>query len=254
MGHKINTSSAVKILLIVAIVGWGIYASIDDDAIEKNNNALSNFDAGNTVTAIQQLEDASKSAVTNDTKISTLKNLAYAYSSEGKEELSLNAFKEALSLTSTDSFDYFLISGEIELLEGGPTSALEYYNKAYLMNSTDFQINNALALFYMDLEELHPTFADHKKSLSFAQTAANATTLQTAKQNLGIAYFLNDQFDQAIATFSSLNMDTKGYTAFWLGLSYVGKKDSVNAKIYLQQAINAGVEVPQEIYDYIDNN
>ena len=98
--------------------------------IATNNDAIANFDLGNNQQAISQLQQASQSAVTNDTKINTLKNLAYVYSTEGKEDLALQAFKEALALTSTGSFEYYLISGEVAELEDKYNSAILSYNKA----------------------------------------------------------------------------------------------------------------------------
>ena len=44
------------------------------------------------------------------------------YSTESKNELALSTFKEAFALTTQDSYDYYLIAGEIALLENKPNS------------------------------------------------------------------------------------------------------------------------------------
>ena len=244
----------IGIIVVVAFIGWGIYASQDDAVIEKNNDAISNYDSGNSQQAINQFQEASRDAVSTGNKINTLKNLGYVYSSEGQDESAIASFKEALALTSNGSFDYYLISGEIALLEGKPNSAQIAYNKAYQLEPNEFQINNALALFYLDMSDIAPQYVDYKKGLQYAQRAVQLTDLQIAKQNLGIAYHLNENYPQAISVLSSLTLDANTYTAYWLGLAYAGNDDPVNAKIYLRKAIANGVDVPQEVRDYINNN
>ncbi len=245
----------IAIIIVVALIGWGVYSSQDDTAIEKNNNAISNFDSGNSEQAITQFQQASNDAVTNDTKISTLKNLAYVYSTEGQNDQALNSFRQALSLASSGSVDYYLISGEIAMLEGKPNSALLAYNKAYELDPNKFQINNALALFYIDPDNVAPQYVDYKKAVQYAQRAVQLSDLQTVKQNLGLAYYFNEDYPQAISILSSLTIDKDSNTAYILGLAYARNGDSVNAKIYLRKAIASGkVEISQEVYDYINNN
>src|SRR5665811_2267175 len=128
---RCSVGKIIGIVIVVVFIGWGIYGSQDDAVIEKNNNAISNFDSGNNEQAINQFQEASRDAVSNENKINTLKNLAYVYSSEGQNDLAINTFNKALALTSSDSFDYYLIAGEVAMLESKPNAALLAYNKAY---------------------------------------------------------------------------------------------------------------------------
>jgi len=248
------TRKIIGVIVVLSLIGFGIYNSQDDAVVEKNNDAISNFDSGNNEQAINDFQEASQDAVLTENKISTLKNLAYAYSSDSKDELAISSFKEALALTTPDSFDYYLISGEISLLENKPSLALAAYNNAYEKDPNDFQINNALTLFYLDLGDIAPQYFDYKKALKYALRTTQLSDLQIAKQNLGLAYYFNENYPQAISTFSNLTIDKDSYTAYWLGLSYAGNNDSVNAKFYLRKAITNGVEVTQEVYDYINSN
>jgi hypothetical protein len=52
-----------------------------------------------------------------ETKIESLKNLAFVYISEDEQKEALKTFKEALSLISDKSLNYYLISGNIAELE-----------------------------------------------------------------------------------------------------------------------------------------
>ena len=246
----------ITILVVLAMVGIGVYNSLDEDSITKNNEGLSSFDSGDSQTAINQLQQAKQDAVSNENKINTLKNLAYVYTSEGQYELALSTFKEALALTKSNSFDYYLISGEIALLEYKPNSAILSFNKAYELNPTDYQINNTLALFYLDLEEMAPQYENYPKALSHAKKAYEYDTEKSeiAKQNLAIAYYFNEDFDQTISLLSTSNLTQHPYASYWLGLAYLSKEDEISARTYLQKAINSGAEVPQEIIDYLNSN
>jgi tetratricopeptide (TPR) repeat protein len=255
-GRIVKTVIAVVFVggLIFLKFGLGAINSIDSTAVDTNNKGLSAYDSGNSDQAISQFQQASQDAVTNDTKVNTLKNLAYVYSSESKNDLALSTFEEALALTSNGSFDYYLISGEIALLEGKPNGAQIAYNKAYQLEPNEFQINNALALFYLDLEEMAPQYTDYKKALTHAQKAYDLSKLEIAKQNLAIAYYFNENYNQTISLLSTSNFTSHPYAAYWLGLAYAQKEDPVNAKLYFRKAIAGGAVVPQEIYDYIANN
>lgn len=251
-----GTGRIITILIVLALIGIGAYNSLDEDSVTKNNEGLSSFDSGDSQTAINQLQQAKQDAVSNENKINTLKNLAYVYTSEGQNELALSTFKEALGLTKNNSFDYYLISGEIALLEYKPNSAILSFNKAYDLNPNDYQINNTLAIFYMDLEEIAPQYENYPKALSHAKKAYeyDAEKSEIAKHNLAIAYYFNENFDQTISLLSTSNSTQHPYVAYWLGLAYLSKEDHLNAQLYLQKAINGGAEVPQEIIDYLNSN
>ncbi len=246
----------VTVFLILTVVGVGVYLSLDEDSIEKNNEGLTSFDSGDSQTAINQLQEAKGEAITNENKINTLKNLGYVYSSEEQNLEALKSFKEALNLTKNHSFDYYLISGEIAELENNPTLAVQNYNKAYEIDPNDFQVNNSLALFYLDLDEIAPQYVDYPKALSYAKKAYeyDLEKQETIKQNLAIAHYFNNNFNQTISLLSTSNYTQHPYAAFWLGLAYLEKEDDLNAKFYLQKAVNGGAEVPQLIHDYLNND
>lgn len=259
-----TTGKITKTVLAVVFVGglillkFGMAAinSVDNSAVEKNNAALDNFNSGNSDQAIAGFQQATKDAVTNTNKLNSLKNLAYVYSSEGKDDLALSTFEEALELASVNSFDYYMISGEIALLHGKSNSALLSFNKAYAMEPDNFQINNTLNLFYLDLNEEAPQYSDYPKALTYALKAYNndSSKSSAATQNLGIAYFFNEQYDNAITYLKMSDVNKEPYIALWLGLAYTQKDQVATAKYYFNIAIKAGVDVPQEVTDYMSSN
>lgn len=248
----------IKTLLIVGVVGGIIIlrlvSTVDSDAVNSNNSALESYDSGNSQQAAAQLQSASQNAVTNATKVTSLVNLGYVYTSDGKNDLALSTFKEALSLADQESFQYYLISGEIALIEKKPNAAQLAYKKAYEISPNEYQINNALALFHLDLEEVAPQYADYKKALIYAQKAYELDKSEVTKQNLAITYYFNENYNQTISILSGTDFTKHPYGAYWLGLAYAQKEDPVNAKIFFRKAIAGGATLPQEIYDYLNSN
>jgi tetratricopeptide (TPR) repeat protein len=257
-----TTGRIIKTILVVVFVGgllllkFGLSAinSVDNTAVETNNKALEAFDSGNNSQAIDQFKQASQGAVTDANKINSLKNLAYVYSTEGQNDLALSTFNEALELVAPDSFDYYLISGEVALLEGKPNSALIAYNKAYAKDPENFQINNALALFYIDIGDLYPQYVDYRKALEHAKKANQLSNTSLSKKNLALAHYFNEEYHQTITLLKSVDINKEPYYAYYLGLAYVQIEDTFNAKLYLRQAIAGGAVVPQEVHDYINSH
>jgi tetratricopeptide (TPR) repeat protein len=240
----------IILLLLSAKLIFGAINAIEGDAVETNNNALSAYDSGNSSDAISQFRQAADSAVTNANKANSLINLAYVYSSEGQDAQAIATFKEAVAYTDSDSYSHHLVMGEIALLEGRSSDALTSYQKAYSLSPNEFQTNNALALFYLDLNSRHPSYEDYPKALTYALRADELSELESTKQNLAVAYYFNEQYQTAISILTSLSIDKDSYTAYWIGLSYINLGNESSAKFYLKKAIANGVEVPQEIKDY----
>lgn len=249
-----NAGKIITALVVLTFIGFGIYGNVDKESIKTNNKGLTSFDSGDSKSAIDEFRQAANDATSDKTKIATLKNLGYVYSTNSQNNQALSTFKEALALTTKDTFDYYLVSGEVALLEGKTNEALSNYNKAYRINPEDFQINNALALFHMDLEEVAPRYVDYKKALLYAQKAYDLNKLEVPKQNLAIAYYLNEDYSQTISLLSSSNLNQHPYAAYFLGLAYLQTKDDINARIYFQKAIDGGAEIPKEIHDYLNSN
>lgn len=243
----------IGIIVILIIIGLSIYGSLDEESITTNNDGLTSFDSGDSQTAINQFERAAQQASTNQTKIDVLKNLGYVHATEGQYTEALDSFKQALTLTGENTFDYYLISGEIALLEYKPNAALLSFNKAYDLKPNDFQVNNSLALFYLDLEEIAPQYSDYAKALSHAKIAYDndVEKSEVAKQNLAIAYYFNENFAQTISLLSTTNLNQHPFIAYWLGWAYAAQGDEANAKFYFQKAVDAGVEMDQDTYDYL---
>lgn len=248
--------TVLKIFGALLIVGILLLGWLDSGSLEKNTDALINFESGNTQQAIIQLKDATEDALLDSTKLVTLTNLAYVYTSDGLDFEALKTFKEALVYAEGDSFDYYLIAGEIALHEGEPSNALLNYNQAYQMNPEDFQINNALSSFYLDLSGQSPYHVDYPKALGHAEKARETVgpeAEKTATENLAIAHFFNDNYEQTVSLLSPFVAYGDPYVSFWIGLAYAAQGDDVNGRYYLQNAVDAGVGAEPDVMEYLNS-
>jgi tetratricopeptide (TPR) repeat protein len=232
------------IKLILSAVGL-----VDQAAVTSNDKGLDAMERGDMYTATQQLEEAADSAVTSSAKLTTLANLGYVYSSDGNYTKALQSFKEALTHASVNSSDYYLISGEIALIEKNPLKALQNYKSAYNLKPNDFQVNNALNLFYLDMEDAYPSSSDYKKALEHglkAYSSSPSETKGTVAENLGLAYFLNEDYGNAITYLNKSSNPSQPTIQFWIGAAYYAQEQFVTAKPYLQRAKNGGVSEADE--------
>jgi uncharacterized membrane protein YvbJ len=131
---------ASVIVIIGIIISLKIVYSIENSTINRINSIQATYESnGNADQAIEQLKETFDDAILKSTKLSIKKNLGYIYSSEVQNDLALTTFKEALVFAPAESYDYYLISGEIALFEKKPEEALIAYNKAYELNPKSFK-------------------------------------------------------------------------------------------------------------------
>jgi len=254
---------AIKFLAILGVIGLifiirlglGYVNSPDYETVTTNDTALESFEAGNPDDALSGFEEALSTATELENKLQITKNIGYVLSSEGRTDEALVKFKEALSFVGSNSFEKKLVSAEIALLEGNYLLAEKEYLSAHNLKPNDFQVNNALNLFYLDLEALAPEFENYPKALTYALTAdrtAHPEVRNSSSQNLALAYYFNDNYQKSIELFSKQDLSDP-YMSYWLGLSYAASGNDILGLKYLKNADALGVELPQEIIDYINS-
>lgn len=253
-----SAKKVLKVAGVLCVIGVIVYSNIQDSAensaVDLNNAAVSAFNLGHKNQVIDEFQKASEAASTSETKVITLINLAYAYSAQENETLALTTFKQAQKESSIDSADYYLIAGEIAELEGKPNAAFIAYTKAYEKDPSDYQINNSLALFHLDLYDVHPQYSDYDKALKYAQKANQLSDNNVSKKNLALAYYFSENYSQTISILTSIDLSASPIYYYYLGLAYIGKDDVLNAKLYFRRAVTGGIELPQDVKDYLDSN
>jgi tetratricopeptide (TPR) repeat protein len=242
---------AIVVLVMVVI---GVINRLDESALYKNEDALDSFNSGDSQTAISQLEKATGQAINDENKANMLINLTYIYLSENRIQEATEALLEAQSIAKPNGFEYYLISGEIELIEFDFSSALTNFKKAYDLKPNDFQINNSLALFYLDMDETAPEYEDFPRALFHAKLsyANDPEKLVSSKETLAVANYFNNNFSEAIDMLETINLSEHPYLSYWLGLCYLSIDDPDTAITHFQSAKDAGIELPDEIIEYLD--
>lgn len=244
-------SPAGKIIAAVvglAVIGFAIYNVVGNVSVQKNDEALDLLDkSGDYQSAINKFQEAANNAQTNDDKITIGKNLGYAYWMDNKLEESKKAFSDTLPLTEKDSFDYYLISAEIALLNNDATTAEKDYYLAYEKQPNDFQINSSLGVFYMGIDTATQDLIDYNKALKFNEKSYEVNKeAEISKENLANNYFFLERYQDAINLYMQTTLDSKPFNNYMIGLSYYGLGDNANAKKYLQIAKDKGFEFEPE--------
>lgn len=245
-------ANIVSVIIGVVVIGFWAYGSLDDQAIDSNNDALDAYDSGDSDAAIAGLELAIDEAATTDTKIRALVNLAYVHLANDEATEAMARFEEASALAEPNSFRYHLISGEIAELNDDPASTLEHYLAAYEIDPYNSQINSTLALFYLDFSGVRADYADYAQAQFHAQAAYDAEQSPTTEENLGFAYYYNGDYENALKYFlMEDDFAVDPYMAMWTGYAYWDMGDTVNAQTYFLMAIEYGAEVPDEVYEFL---
>ena len=250
---KNRFSKIIKYIFIGLFIFGTVSSVVDQPTIDNNNEGLNSLNSGDFDSAIISLEKAIDTAFSKENKRDTRLNLAYAYLNNLMPEKALSAFNDSLEYADKDSFKYYLISAEIALLEYDAELTLQNLNKAYEIQPDDFQVNNALNLFYLDLADVFPEFYDPLKALKHAKKANIAvddSIKNIAVHNLAIAHYFNEEYDDAILMFLEDTTDSP-YLYNWLGLAYFGAGEFENSKFYFEKALAAGVPINTEIYNQL---
>lgn len=245
----------LAIVIIFALCLVGHFSSLDDEIIAKSNELIDTFNKGGGDVA-SQMENLAESASSTKNKVEMYKNAGYTYSSGMDETKAKDSFKKALELVDESSFDYYLISAEIAVLENKARVALYNYEKAYEMNPNDFQVNNGLGLFYLGITDASEQFTDYNKSLVYFKNIYKpSSTNNILKENMAMAYYFLEDFDSALPLFLEVSESSIDKNLdYWIGLCYLGKEDLVNAKLYLMNAYKGGVDMEQVFIDFINSD
>lgn len=245
-GIPVAHMTGIVILLIIA--GSTFYSYINSESNGKTESGINKYTSGDTLGAIKDLTQAKDSAVGKSTKLATTRDLAYVQIADGNIQKALSYFKEALGYTSENSYDFYLVSGEIAEIEMKPNSALLNFKKAYDLQPNSGQANNSLNLFYLDLEDVRPNYVDYPQALFHAKKAQESGEIidNTAFANLGLAYYWNDDYSTALTYFKKTNPQ-EPYVHFWMALSYAMLDDVDNMELYLQKSVDGGYTTWEEI-------
>ncbi len=244
-----------SLIMVAIFIAIGIYGGLSDKGAQKNDEGIKLLDSGSNYNqAIANFEESLKNLKDDDDRLTVLKNMAYAYWINNEPAKAAESFKQALALAKPNSSDYYLVSGEIALLDGEAKAAEENYLQAVSKNPNDFQVNSSLGIFYLGIDDIAQEYADFPKALIYNKKAYEANPdSEMTKENLANNYFVLGEYQPAVDLFLKTSLANKSFNCYMLGLSYYGLEDNANAYKYLKQAVDLGFEPETEVVDFLDN-
>ena len=241
-------------VIIALVIGLSFYTSLDNSSIDQNNAGLDSYNSGNYEDAVSQLENALDAAVTPDAKMNASLNLAYVYTSELQYDEALKYFEIALEHAAKNSYQYPLITGEIAMVEGDYAKAKENYLAAHTISPKEFQTLNALTLFYLNADD--DSYYNPQEAVKYALESMDRTdqyTAETAKENLSVAYFANQQYQDALDTMNQMDLEVASYMYYWVALAQIELEDFEGAKQSFIKYQQAGYDLGPELSELISS-
>ncbi|MDP2690786.1 MAG: hypothetical protein Q8O95_00025 [bacterium] len=239
--------------VVIALIGYGIFNSLDDHLIEKNNQILEKIDKTETTTMdAETLEESAKKANLDETKLSLYKNTAYAYFSSGDNDKAMTNFQQALNLAKAGTSDFFLITGEIAYLNGNAEEALSNYERAYALGPENDQINSTLAYFFLGMDDITDSYMNPEKALQYAKKANELRSDEGTIEYLAMAYIELENCDEAIPLLKETSLENKGMNNYLLGICYSSKLDFGSAITSFKKAEELGIELEPEFKELIE--
>lgn len=245
----------VSLVVIIIFIGLAVYNGLGEKSRGKNQQGIELLDTeGDYKSAIEQFQSASETMYDDEGKLTVLKNLAYAYWMDGQLDQAKESFKQALAAAPAESADYYLIAGEIALLDANPGLAEENYLKAQQLKPDDFQTNASLGVFYLGIDEVAQDYINYEKALQYNLAAYQANQeLDVTKENLADTYFALAEYDKVIELYLQTNLSKKPYNNYMLGLAYYAQGDDTKARQYLQKAKDLGFNIEPEVAEFLNN-
>lgn len=206
-------------------------------------------------TSEEEIGESSEEANTkNDTErfdepavdLDTLIEKGYVYYNNERYSKALEVFNEALQYAEEQSFEYYLISAEIALLNDNATAALLAYEQAYEIEPRSIDINSNLAYFYSGYEESTLEYLDYEKALFYNLKVYRLLGVENGSEelNVAISYFYLDKPNKVIELLEDFDFEEYPYAAVWIAGAYYYLDNTVEMLRYIEIAEDNGAEVP----------
>ena len=199
-----------------------------------------------------------------------ISSLGSLYEGENNYLKARGYYQQLIQADTSNSY-YFKRNGFLALRLNDPISAIEYFQKAHLLNKVDIEVIHQLGAIYLALEELD--YADqmiqkglhtdpnnikllqtkarihHKRKehpevvAAIEKTMVQGDTIDYYQMMMGVSYIHLDSVDTAIYHLERIlarEKDTE-HTHHYLGLAYRTKGELEKAETHFQRAIEKGI-------------
>lgn len=206
-----------------------------------------------------------------------ISSLGGLYEGENNYQKAQEYYRQLIQIDTTNSY-YYKRNGFLALRLNDPISAIEYLQRAHLLNKLDIETIHQLGAIYLALEQLdyaeqmiqkglntdpnnikllqtkariHHKRKEHPEVVAaIEKTMAQGDTSDYYQMMLGVSYLHLDSIDISIYHLERIlarEKDTE-HTHHYLGLAYRTKGDLEKAETHFQRAIELGIS--EQIGDY----
>jgi len=228
-------------IFYVVVFGWVAFTAFEmfDEGLSYNEQALEELTAGNYDEA-ERLLDLALEKMTKDDQEETRiihENLGLLYLNKGDDDQALKHYQEALSLSDFNGPEYYNNTGEIKLLEGNVTAAIEDFERVLEIEPDHFGANNNLGLIFLGM--IDEEIVDYERALPHNQKAYSLSGNVITIENLALSYYALDRYSDALPLFETLNSFSPDNASakYYIGLIYWENGDLTRAAIFLKEAI-----------------
>ncbi len=232
-----------KYFLFYLLIAFNIFSCESITKTSKNHLAYEHNERGSSYLNYFLYDEAIvefKKAVelsddTDNNKGQYIRNLGLTFLDLNQKDSAVYYYKTALNFYPKNTFDYYCISGDIDLLAGNIKFGLLNLKKAIRLNPENVVANNAVGLLYSGTygEE----YIDYKRALKYNIRAYGAGKSPTLKFVLASNYYHLEEMEKAeklfeeLIEFNRLDADSRCY----LGLISYFNEDFEKAKEHFRE-------------------
>ena len=188
--------------LIFLFTSCGFVIS-ENEALSKNDEALTAYNSGDYEKAIQIFKEAIKSpqlSLRNKAKI--YRNIANTFFEIGEADSSIHYSQLAANCFKEDSYEFLVNTADIQLISEDIDGAVLNLWKAYTLKPDELEVNNSLGLIY--LGDYGDDFSDPERALDYNLKAFEINKDRVTEDVLARNYFEIGDYKNAEIHFTKL--------------------------------------------------
>lgn len=225
------------------------------DAVKKNQEGVNYMNEGKCELALTAFKEAIKNP-----KLSTLskgtiyRNMALAFHELLKIDSSIHYSTLAAKCYRKNSYDYLVNMANVDLLTGKTKTALSKLLKAASMNPDDLSVNNTLGLIYLGDYDIE--FADPEKALQYNKKAFEAGNNRVTEDILGRNYYDLGNYELAEMHYEKIYNQYPDILTYKLNIGMIKfkLKKTLEAELMFNKVIAQDSSYRETIENFKENN
>jgi len=241
--HSSATFRSIMFFIVLPGIFYALiaYTAFDrlGEGVSYNDQAVEEMTAGNYDEAERLFKLALRQMTKDDQEdMRTIhESLGLLFLNKGDNDQALKHYQEAVSRSDLNGPAYYSNSGEVKLLEGNVTEAIEDFERVLELEPDHLSVNNNLGLIF--LGTIDEDIVDFERALPHNQKAYALIGDLATMGNLAQNFYALDRYSDALPLFETLNSFSpdNALAKYYIGLIYWENGDPTRARIFLNEAI-----------------